>query len=632
MPNSCVVPGCKSGYGTGQSKPDFTLSFHKFPDDNAMRRQWLSAIHRDTVNWQPSVYSRVCSLHFHEGDYTDSRDSNIHRKRKRTNTRKSLRKEAIPSVFPNLPTYLSSQPPQERLTAATTSERLAKQQEVLDNEVQAFFEADTISSLDYLKGRLYEINLPAGTDVIVHEKSVLFVKFLEESKVLEILYSLQVLEDLTLHLTFCGEKFPDWKIRHLLEDRLTLSSIGNVVAFLKNRAEENMSENVLEECISRVCKKLLSHTEDDPALRKKFGFICEQLELAFKKPASRRFSQDLLACCALWENVSPALYRQMHAEGFLTVPSVRRLHQLSHALITETGLQPSSLAYLQARSKKLSEDQKLVVLMIDEIYCAQRLEYASGKMTGFKQGELSKTLLSYMIKSTCSAYADVVALCPMTNLDADKLETETTKVLQGLNDLGFEVLLLSADNATPNRKFFMRLGKGSLPTSIPNPVDTEKPLFLLFDAVHDFKNLYNNFQTRRTFECPSFEEGGPVLWPKFAHLEELYQTELGKPAKIAYKLSDKVLHPSTLEKTNVLLADSLFHDSTIGALEFYSSFNPTWKETALFLQIVRSWWNRANVKSQFLGDRKRDESRKPIYSTDDSNFKFLVQFSSWLDR
>ena len=56
---------------------------------------------------------------------------------------------------------------------------------------------------------------------------------------------------------------------------------------------------------------------------------------------------------------------------------------------------------------------------------------------------------------------------------------------------------------------------------------------------------------------------------KFAHIKELYHIEEGKSIKPAHKLNDKVLNPCVLEKTNVKLADSLFHSSTINALIYY---------------------------------------------------------------
>ncbi|XP_062618733.1 THAP domain-containing protein 6-like [Saccostrea cucullata] len=61
MPSSCCcVPGCANRGG------------HRFPRDDALRRQWIIAIKRDLKPgrlWRPSSSSVVCTLHFRQDDY-----------------------------------------------------------------------------------------------------------------------------------------------------------------------------------------------------------------------------------------------------------------------------------------------------------------------------------------------------------------------------------------------------------------------------------------------------------------------------------------------------------------------------------------------------------------------------------
>jgi len=77
--------------------------------------------------------------------------------------------------------------------------------------------------------------------------------------------------------------------------------------------------------------------------------------------------------------------------------------------------------------------------------------------------------------------------------------------MEVLSKVGFQVVILSFDNATPNRKFYTHeLCSGKLQTSVPHPHECGKPIFLSFDAVHNFKNLYNNFINRRELWFPSF--------------------------------------------------------------------------------------------------------------------------------
>ena len=53
--------------------------------------------------------------------------------------------------------------------------------------------------------------------------------------------------------------------------------------------------------------------------------------------------------------------------------------------------------------------------------------------------------------------------------------------------------------------------------------------------------------------------GSKIRKPSFKHIERMNTMVLGKPLKMAHKLKDKVMHPLSIEKSNVKLADAAFH-------------------------------------------------------------------------
>ena len=65
------------------------------------------------------------------------------------------------------------------------------------------------------------------------------------------------------------------------------------------------------------------------------------------------------------------------------------------------------------------------------------------------------------------------------------------------------------------------------------------------------------------------DDNREVLKPNFEHLKELYSLEQGKLHKMAHKLNERVLHPTSIEKTGVKLPDAAFHESTINSLNYY---------------------------------------------------------------
>ena len=104
-----------------------------------------------------------------------------------------------------------------------------------------------------------------------------------------------------------------------------------------------------------------------------------------------------------------------------------------------------------------------------------------------------------------------------------------------------------------------------------------------------------------------------VLTPNFSHIQKLYHIELDKRPKMGHKLTEKVLHPKVIEKSNVKLADSLFHESTMNALMYYAGNGcPQFEDSAIFIKYIQDWFNQVNVKSTDYGIRAKDERQKPI--------------------
>ena len=140
MVNKCSAYGCRSGYSSNETSsqegpstssqilPAKEVSLHKFPTEPELLGKWIKAIHRDTDNWKPSSNSRMCSLHFHDHDFIKtSQDSDFLKRNKLQSkqlTKKRLKPDAVPSIFPNCPSYLTMKMPNIRSTNLTSENRL----------------------------------------------------------------------------------------------------------------------------------------------------------------------------------------------------------------------------------------------------------------------------------------------------------------------------------------------------------------------------------------------------------------------------------------------------------------------------------------------------------------------------
>ena len=100
----------------------------------------------------PTKHSKICSLHFHETDFIETRtDTNISRRKKQAAIsekpmRRNLKSGAVPSIFPNAPSYLSTPtgPPRQTLRATSSSRRehIVLQMDALE---ESFRSVDDIS-------------------------------------------------------------------------------------------------------------------------------------------------------------------------------------------------------------------------------------------------------------------------------------------------------------------------------------------------------------------------------------------------------------------------------------------------------------------------------------------------------
>ena len=115
----------------------------------------------------------------------------------------------------------------------------------------------------------------------------------------------------------------------------------------------------------------------------------------------------------------------------------------------------------------------------------------------------------------------------MNKLDSASLKDITMSALKKLSSIGFETNSISVDNATVNRKLFAQeFCNGNLTKYVNNPKDNSR-IYLIFDATLLFKNILNNFQNKRVFDCLPFNNT-VIGKAKFQHIEDLYSLECSK--------------------------------------------------------------------------------------------------------
>lgn len=104
---------------------------------------------------EPTASSRICSLHFRESDFvTEKRDRNKLKRKNETTpklVKRYLRSNAVPSQFPNLPSYFNFEPTPNRDDSSTSTVRLRKDNERIKTSIDELEKADIIDNLTTLK-------------------------------------------------------------------------------------------------------------------------------------------------------------------------------------------------------------------------------------------------------------------------------------------------------------------------------------------------------------------------------------------------------------------------------------------------------------------------------------------------
>ena len=226
--------------------------------------------------------------------------------------------------------------------------------------------------------------------------------------------------------------------------------------------------------------------------------------------------------------------------------------------MTENVSSFSSDEYFKLRCKHLSDPEKTVILLIDEVYTAEKLEIdAKGQLVGMTDSnEPAKTVLVFMVKSLRAKFSEVVSLVPTRSLKADTLLEHFHKVILFLSSY-LLVQAVSVDNHVVNRKLYLSLLKSfcvdpenvEKQSVIRHPYHASEFLFLLYDGTHCIKNFFNYFHVRRKFRSFNIESN-VVEEASFKHLEKIYQLESAQSLRSAHKLSSATLYPTSISKVS----------------------------------------------------------------------------------
>ena len=448
MGYKCSVSSCKSGYRPTSNSPVILkkISFFAFPRNTELRKKWTKACHRQ--NFEPTEYSRICSLHFEDDDFeTLSSDTVTSRKAKRPLLKqRKLKSNAVPRIYPNLPQRMQNPKTPPRSSSVTAAARLVHENESISKlNVETLSRDNCLNFADFVD-KVKTASLPSKYFKVYDENYVIFlllsnVDRSDSQPCIEA--SIKVLNTLEFVIFVNGLKVPNSKVGHLLKTKTTISSvteISNILAFVKSLAENSVPAE------SKDLLQLLGNFEKSPD-DNLTSFLVEQLTIRSASQTGRRYSPNLIILAFIWHSLSPTLYRKLR--DLFCLPSERRLQQISCR--NDVSLNNMDMDYISFRTKNLSPRDKIVTLIIDEIYTASRIEYHNGRFIGMTEdGNTAKTVLSFMVESVTSDYRDVVKLIAVDSLTSQQLRRYFDSVISRLDQF-VHVIAVIVDNHAVNR-------------------------------------------------------------------------------------------------------------------------------------------------------------------------------------
>ncbi len=283
--------------------------------------------------------------------------------------RRRLRDGAFPSKFPGLPSYLSIKIPPRRPQSTSFEERRNKKIQETENQAAEFLESDRVPSFEDISTE--KLALPSSWNIITWKDEKQFIleeMVLDEESKPKLGFSLTVLKTLQFQLVVDDKFLSTSKVNHITKKQVIerYSDIFNILAFLKSYHESTVTkEDVIEHCIKKL--NFAIESCDNTEIVTKLSFINSQLSLLNGPAQSRRYSPSFIWTALSWMKTSPALYRLLQTEGFLTLPSIGYLKQISSSFTLESGLSTSVISYLETREKQLTSEQKTVSLVLDEV-------------------------------------------------------------------------------------------------------------------------------------------------------------------------------------------------------------------------------------------------------------------------
>jgi hypothetical protein len=323
-------------------------------------------------------------------------------------------------------------------------------------------------------------------------------------------------------------------------------------------------------------------------------------------------------------NISPATYRMIRKSGSILLPRSKYVQKLlSHSLHDEN---------LKALLEKLLPQQRLVNVLFDEVKLIETLRYSGGQVVGYAQNGSddagAETLATHamVFEVVCHHGGPkyILGIHFVAKLNADQLKKLLINALLAVSNAGGTVVSCVCDNCATNVSVYNKFGG-------PGKVFMEainRHVFLVFDYIHIFKNIRNNWITVSNKEL-TFMKDGIVYTARWADIEAVYNEDRTTSIRLT-KLTYSSVYPKPLQRQSVPFVCQVFHEKTVAALSTLKDKLCIREGTIILIKLIVDWFHMMNVKDRYSGVNMRDQCRHP-WTKDCNSFTQLKETCEVID-
>ena len=490
----CWATGCQSGYN-----PETTRNRHFFraPKDDERRRLWNRKIPR--VGVLLSSHS-LCDLHFDEQYILKTYDIVVNGvKTSLPRGKWTLTNDAIPSIFPNVPKYLSSDMPKRRRKLCRVG---AAPTQIVNPTVQCNIDATDMDDSCYTDVSSHHIVQQEASDV---ENAVIGDADCNTLLIVK--------EDVSSN---CKHYNSRKSSKHCINCKRLANRLYQSNRKLRHSRTKLMRMKI-ELCDLQKQLQLAKQKVD------KFEQLPKKLQLAVSQNVNsinekgNRYTKEWILDCLLIKCKSPAAYKFLRSLQYLPLPSVATVQRHVKNLRPEFGFDETLSVGLSEKLKSIAAAEKRGMLMFDEIQLSKHVDFRSDlqKTVGlvdygphtqpcntYQEGDHA---LVFMFRPHLGSWIQTIGcFCSAGTTPAIILAKLILEAILMLEKCGAQVDGIVSDGASTNRKALSSLGfcgkMNKVCNAMTNPYDGNRKVFFICDVPHLIKTIRNNLLKSEVFQ------------------------------------------------------------------------------------------------------------------------------------